>query len=272
MNKRKLKGKEQELIRFFEKGFESTGIPNKVYFGANNSSISCIIGGIYLCADAHTGEDCGIWMIEDKIHNNLSSSITQKEIKSTKNNSQRLFWIHFKDMNHLESINNNDMLWNSYRRASYIIKDTPFAKFIRKDYIKDKALLTEFWDYENINNISELKVIDEEFQKQLNISKNLSNVERLSRLEKADKFPTRIVAKTVVFKRNSDVVAEVLARANGKCELCNNLAPFIRSSDNTPYLEVHHKIPLSECGEDTCDNAIALCPNCHRKQHYEKIE
>jgi len=27
-------------------------------------------------------------------------------------------------------------------------------------------------------------------------------------------------------------------------------------------------VPLSEGGEDTLENAIALCPNCHRKMHY----
>ncbi len=39
-------------------------------------------------------------------------------------------------------------------------------------------------------------------------------------------------------------------------------------SDKTPYLEVHHRIPLAKKGEDTVANAIALCPNCHRKSHY----
>jgi 5-methylcytosine-specific restriction protein A len=33
-------------------------------------------------------------------------------------------------------------------------------------------------------------------------------------------------------------------------------------------LEVHHKTPLSARGEDTVENAIALCANCHRELHY----
>lgn len=32
--------------------------------------------------------------------------------------------------------------------------------------------------------------------------------------------------------------------------------------------EVHHKVPLSAGGDDTVENAIALCPNCHRKAHF----
>jgi 5-methylcytosine-specific restriction endonuclease McrA len=44
--------------------------------------------------------------------------------------------------------------------------------------------------------------------------------------------------------------------------------------DGAYYLEVHHIIPLSENGEDSVDNAIALCPNCHRQEHYgeQKID
>ena len=47
-----------------------------------------------------------------------------------------------------------------------------------------------------------------------------------------------------------------------------NIVTFKRKKDNTPYLEVHHKIRLSDGGEDTIDNVVALCPNCHRKAHY----
>ena len=70
------------------------------------------------------------------------------------------------------------------------------------------------------------------------------------------------------FRRNPDVVAEVLARANGVCEGCGERAPFIRASDGTPYLEVHHVVMLADGGDDTVDNALGLCPNCHRKRHF----
>ena len=44
-------------------------------------------------------------------------------------------------------------------------------------------------------------------------------------------------------------------------------APF-KLPDGTPFLEVHHVIPLAKRGEDTIENTIALCPNCHRGAHY----
>ncbi|MBF5010719.1 HNH endonuclease [Burkholderia pseudomultivorans] len=91
---------------------------------------------------------------------------------------------------------------------------------------------------------------------------------RRKRLSRAGKVPTKIKAVTEIYVRNADVVAEVLLRANGVCELCEEPAPFLRKKDRTPYLEVHHNKRLADGGEDTIENAIALCPNCHRKLHF----
>ncbi len=98
-------------------------------------------------------------------------------------------------------------------------------------------------------------------------SLRLDPAARQRRLAEAPSQPEKQKATTTIFKRNPDVIAEVLYRANGVCEACNEKAPFDRLSDGTPYLEVHHKIPLSKDGPDTVDNAVALCPNCHRREH-----
>ncbi|MGR5411063.1 HNH endonuclease [Vibrio sp. PNB22_8_1] len=96
----------------------------------------------------------------------------------------------------------------------------------------------------------------------------LDSVKRKIRISKAPKKPNKIAVVTYVYERSPDIVAEALIRADGVCELCKSPAPFKRKKDNTPYLEVHHKVRLSDGGEDTIENVIALCPNCHRKVHY----
>ena len=105
-------------------------------------------------------------------------------------------------------------------------------------------------------------------EKQIIKSKNDNSSTRKDRLTQASKIPEQIQITSVGFKRNTDVINEVLLRANGVCEKCNNNAPFIRKKGNTPYLEVHHKIMLSKDGEDTVENATALCLNCHRESHF----
>ncbi|AOY76703.1 PIN domain-containing protein [Clostridium formicaceticum] len=54
-----------------------------------------------------------------------------------------------------------------------------------------------------------------------------------------------------------------MSMAREKCDICQ---------EEYPYLEIHHKIPLSEGGQDVIDNIIVLCPNCHRKIHQKKTK
>lgn len=108
-------------------------------------------------------------------------------------------------------------------------------------------------------------------EEQVSSSLLLSEQQRQTRLSKASKKPKKIILSSYSFVRNPDVVAHVLHRANGVCEICGSKAPFIRQSgdlEGMPYLEVHHKQFLSEGGEDSVENAIAICPNCHRNEHY----
>lgn len=113
-----------------------------------------------------------------------------------------------------------------------------------------------------------LSTINDEFDESVQESLLSSSEERQRRIDEADEIPNSRITTVKVYNRNADVVASVLIRANGVCESCNSQAPFIRRKDNTPYLEVHHKIKLADGGKDTVDNAEALCPNCHREAHF----
>jgi 5-methylcytosine-specific restriction enzyme A len=107
-----------------------------------------------------------------------------------------------------------------------------------------------------------------EFEKAVQRSMSDDPGRRRKRLVKAPKIPDRFPVVILSFVRNPDVVAEVRFRAKGKCEGCNKNAPFLRRKDGKPYLEVHHVKQLADGGEDTVENAIALCPNCHRERHF----
>lgn len=68
------------------------------------------------------------------------------------------------------------------------------------------------------------------------------------------------------FMRDPKVKAWVLQYAEGICELCREPGPFLLP-DGSRYLEVHHVEPLAAGGADTTSNAVAVCPNCHRRLH-----
>ncbi|MBS0363725.1 MAG: HNH endonuclease [Proteobacteria bacterium] len=71
----------------------------------------------------------------------------------------------------------------------------------------------------------------------------------------------------VYYPRKDDVIAWVLHTAGGRCEVCGDAAPFLKN-DGEPYLEVHHVRHLADGGPDQTDNAVAACPNCHRRLHF----
>lgn len=95
---------------------------------------------------------------------------------------------------------------------------------------------------------------------------SLSDAELRKRAEAAKGKPGSRKTYSITYTRNPDVAVWAKRRANGKCQLCGQPAPF-KDRFGIPYLENHHVVWLSEGGEDTIENTVALCPNCHRKMH-----
>lgn len=113
--------------------------------------------------------------------------------------------------------------------------------------------------------------VKSEFEEAVESAAKLPSSTRERILATESKTPVLTEVTTRVYKRSPYVVAEVLLRANGKCQSCRCDAPFLKE-DGTPFLEVHHIEWLSKGGEDSVENAIALCPNCHRQAHYGVLE
>jgi hypothetical protein len=103
----------------------------------------------------------------------------------------------------------------------------------------------------------------DEFEHRVNLL--LSSPEPLPR-PRGRVVPTRSMSERAVFARDPLVKAWVLQQARDCCERCHQPSPFTLPSGE-PYLEVHHVQPLAEGGPDTVENAVALCPNCHRHLH-----
>lgn len=127
------------------------------------------------------------------------------------------------------------------------------------------ASVQKYWD-KYVSNDPSLEILS-------NIYANFLNGLPIEEIYKKQVFSYKnnnLKAKTVstvVYNRSETVKNKTLSRAAGKCEFCGSDAPFF-TEEGKPYLEVHHFIPLSEEGEDSTLNTLALCPNCHRRFHY----
>ena len=108
-----------------------------------------------------------------------------------------------------------------------------------------------------------LNRIREKKQKQI-LSLSFDDIKNRSKL--ASGKPATRKSTSTNYQRNEDVAAYVKLAANGVCDLCEQEAPF-KNKVGQPFLECHHVQQLSKGGEDSNSNAVALCPNCHRKMH-----
>lgn len=100
--------------------------------------------------------------------------------------------------------------------------------------------------------------------------------ERVEHIRKHGKLkrPKGNTKPKIVFRPNTQMIerlpavkAWVLQEAGGMCELCGQPGPFILPTGEK-YLEVHHIKQLADGGPDSVENAVAVCPNCHRLLHW----
>jgi len=252
----------EAIESFFQNAFERTHRPDNAWFGLHKSSISLVVGGIYLAAIETTKRNRGFWLLVDQDHPTVAW-IEFSPVLSTSRSKNSLVWAHSPQFSSLTSLMDHQEIWHSYASASTRIQDFPIAQDRDSTQRKrGKKRLSEILGPRTITHF------ESNFRNAVAHSLQSSSEARRKRLSEASAIAKPIEIRTVVFVRNADVVAEVLDRAKGFCEQCKAPAPFIRRSDGTPYLEVHHTKPLAEGGEDTVQNAVALCPNCHRHAHF----
>ncbi|WP_415900564.1 HNH endonuclease [Neptuniibacter sp. QD48_11] len=203
---------------------------------------------------------CGIFKIT-KHYDDLSNLFPYRfELENVSNLSEFIILNDIELSKELPVIAGGNNSWSNFQKH-FCAQGNTFQKHLEPEVSDILLSLIDFQEdtLESVVDNFDIKVIR---------SKQSSSQDRIKRLKLARKKPIQKKVTTIVYERNSDVVAEVLHRANGSCEKCYVGAPFNRKSDGSPYLEVHHEVPLAKGGDDTVENAIALCPNCHREAHY----
>lgn len=101
-------------------------------------------------------------------------------------------------------------------------------------------------------------------------AKEISNGQLRKKVKNVDGIARSRITKTITYEYNSYVREYAKRRANGRCELCGNDAPF--SIEGRPFLKTYHFKPLSKGGRDDIQNIAALCPNCYEKVLYLKAD
>ncbi len=201
----------------------------------------------------------------------VSIGCEQKQLQKFSQTNSHNKWLIEKGHCQFKMLSNKEINYNDFKILDFNEKYvTPEIEKRLRHFYDSFYLATEI-DKHNTSDqdiIPSINLYREKEESEIKRIKKLSKKERRQKLPNSDTKPEKIIVTQTVFKRNPYVVVEVLERANGICEKCGNDAPFLRDRDNSPYLEVHHIKSLSADGDDTVENSIALCPNCHRQAHY----
>jgi len=147
----------------------------------------------------------------------------------------------------LTKVNNE----NSKKEMALIIGNISKDNFITK--------LTDF-----IKNVSNFKVLIT--NKEINEASFLPIDTLKNKCKNIKNKPQKKDVSISSYARNIYIAEFVKRNAQGICQLCKENAPF-KNKSGIPYLESHHIKWLSKGGEDSIQNTIALCPNCHKKMH-----
>jgi 5-methylcytosine-specific restriction protein A len=97
-------------------------------------------------------------------------------------------------------------------------------------------------------------------------ARRLSDKELFARAVQSKKHPIHRKVASTTYERNVYIAELARRRASGICQLCDQPAPFTNKKGD-PFLEPHHIVWLAKGGEDTVENTVFLCPNCHKKMH-----
>jgi len=130
--------------------------------------------------------------------------------------------------------------------------------------VGDEILFTH--DNENIYIYNITQGSDSETEDAIHLQMDIDLLK--NRANNVNSRPTQIEQTVRIYPRNNTLKNYVKRRSDYSCEMPNCHYRAFKKIDGEAYIEVHHVIPLSEGGEDSVNNTVALCPNCHRKLHY----
>jgi len=107
-------------------------------------------------------------------------------------------------------------------------------------------------DPRSLSRISKAE-LDEEITK---VSKQIA--------KQGPKIGKSVLKAKVRYQRLAKIVTLLKARFDDKCQVCS--ADHFKTKTGV-YSEVHHLIPWSVSWDDTQENLVVICANCHRKFH-----
>lgn len=206
----------------------------------------------------------GMWFVVEKIDDDLffgPSKFVGYEDNTLKMNSENSLSRDGNDTNK-KLLDFYDQIEHEKINCTFLM--TEFKNFLNKFGLKLSGKFTGFFVPKELSYLLNLDLLSLEYEGEQQ-TEELDNKALYEQCKLKCKKEERQNVTSIQFYRNPAIPVLIKRKAEGKCDLCNNLGPFILK--NNHFLECHHIDWLSRGGEDSIENAVALCPNCHRKMH-----
>ncbi len=224
-------------------------------WNTHNSSISLVVGGIYLAALNLSYNDKGLWLLLD---NEISISYgDQRPVKSTYESTTPLTWFHLWPLDGLENITQSEKIWNSYSDASLKIFNSPKISASRDEmHSKRGKLLLSGLLYETEG------IVSTPFPDEVN-----------EEIYTTERFREGSVRKVTVnaYERNSEARNRCISYYGCRCCICEFDFEKTYGEFGRGVIHVHHLKPISEIGEKyeivPIEDMRPVCPNCHTIIH-----
>jgi hypothetical protein len=133
------------IVSFFELAFDHTHNPEHAWFGVHQSTVSLVVGGIFLASIMKSSQDRGFWLLIDQPL--PMDGIEYHPVKATQGSKFPLVWAHAASLAVIPELLTYDLLWQSFASASEKIHYAPRIASDR-DAVQErrkKKRLSDFW-------------------------------------------------------------------------------------------------------------------------------
>lgn len=250
LSKRKVSSNLAEpIIAFFDRAFQNTLYPERTWFGVHHSTISLVIGGIYLAAIS-AGQE--IWLLLDQQLPQING-IDYRPVLSTQSSKFPLIWAHSTSLLTITHLIADDRVWESFSLASEKILSAAQIANGRQEVqlSRGKKRLSDFW----VN--YELNLYPDELDKEVVFREG-----------------ARRQVTVNAYERNPQARRDCIQHYGARCFICGFDFKEVYGEIAVGFIHVHHLRPLSEIGEeyeiDPVKDLRPVCPNCHAVLHLRK--
>jgi hypothetical protein len=240
------------IVSFFELSFENTYCPKRAWFGVHQSTVSLVVGGIFLAAIINSSQDRGFWLLVDQ-QPPLIDGIEYKPVRSTQRSKFPLTWAHSESLSFIPDVVTNGFIWKSFASASEKILYSPRIANDR-DPVQErrkKKRLSEFWTREPI------KLFPDE-------------IEEINSIREGAEYRITVNA----YERDPKARRQCIEYYGTSCFICGFSFGAVYGEVAEGFVHVHHLQPLSEIGSEYIVNPVKdlrpVCPNCHAVLHLHK--